>query len=352
MKGVMIIKEQRALFGEAMSRRDFLKLSGAGLVGATLLGGCAAGGGQGSSEQGGSDFPNKPIEVIIAYEAGGGTDVGVRILQPYLEKELGQSINIVNQPAGGGWVAWGNVAEAKPDGYTIGFLNTPNFISGYMNPELGIQQDLEDFSYIGNQVTDYGAIAINPDDDRFSNIDELIEYAKENRLTTTSTGVGSDDQFSALIINDKYGTKFDPVQLEGSAPGKASVLGGNIDVLFANVGEVTPLHRDEQLKAVAVMSESDEERSEYLPNVPTMEEAGYPGVASWSSRGVGGPVGIDPEIRDILVTAVKKAIKNEEHIQKLGKQGLQVDYKDPDDYLAMVKLDAKRVKELGPKYIW
>jgi tripartite-type tricarboxylate transporter receptor subunit TctC len=337
---------QRAFSRRAMSRRDFLKLCGAGVVGTTLLGGCRE-----SVSGGSSNFPTRPIEVIVAYEAGGGTDVGARILQPYVEDELGQSLNIVNKPGGGGWVGWGDLAQATPDGYTIGFINSPNFMTGYLNPELDIRHNLDSFSPIGNQVTDYGAIGINPEDERFSTIDELIEYAKQNRLTASSTGVGSDDHFSSLTLNDKFGTKFEAVHTEGAAANITSVLGENIDVLFANVGEMKPLHDDGRLKVVAVMSDR-EERSEYLPDVPTLSEAGYSGVYSWSSRGIAGPAGLDPGVKDVLVSAFKTAINKKGHLDKLAEQGLEVDYKAPDAYRKMLERDEERAKKLGEKYLW
>lgn len=333
----------------AMSRRDFLKLGGAGMVGATMLGGCR----QSVSSSGGgeSNFPTRPIEVVVAYEAGGGTDVGARTLQPYFEEELGQSLNIVNRPGGGGWVGWAQIAQAAPDGYTVGFINSPNFMTGYLSPELDIEQDLESFAPIGNQVTDYGAIGINPDDERFSDIDELMEYAKQNRLTASSTGVGSDDHYSSLTLNDQYGTKFEAVHTDGAAANVTSVLGKNIDVLFANVGEMKPLHDDGRLKVVAVMDDR-EERSKYLPEVPTLSEAGYSGVYSWSSRGLAGPAGLDPTAKEALVGAFERAVKKKGHLDKLAKQGLEVDYRAPDAYQEMLKRDEQRTKRLGDKYIW
>lgn len=331
----------------AMSRRDFLKLSGAGAVGATLLGGCR----ESASSGGGGDFPTRPIEVVVAYEAGGGTDVGARTLQPYFEEELGESLNIVNRPGGGGWVGWAEIAQAAPDGYTVGFINSPNFMTGYLSPELGIKEGLDSFSPIGNQVTDYGAIGINPEDERFSDIDELMEYAKQNRLTASSTGVGSDDHYSSLTLNDKYGTKFEAVHTDGAAANITSVLGENIDVLFANVGELRPLHDDGRLKVVAVMDDR-KERSEYLPDVPTLSEAGYSGVYSWSSRGLAGPSGLDSAAKEILVGAFERAIEKEGHLKKLAKQGLEVDYRAPDAYREMLERDERRTKDLGERYIW
>ena len=327
-------------------------MGGAGLVGATFLAGCAGGtAGGGDNGGGGSNYPTRPIDVIVAYAAGGGTDVGARILQPYVEEELGQSITIVNRPGGGGWVGWTELMNAKPDGYTIGFINTPNLQTGYLNPAFDRDASLEDFAPIGNQVTDYGAIYINPNDNRFANINELIEFAQANELTATSTGVGSDDHFSSLILNDRFGTNFSAIHTEGSAESRAGVLGGNIDVLFANVGETKPLHDDGELKAVAVIKET-EEASPFLPDVPTLAAAGYDGVSSWSSRGLAGPSGIDSERMNVLVSAFEAAITNQEHIDELANQGLQVDYKAPEEYQEMLQRDKEMVQELGQKYIW
>ena len=336
----------------SLNRRRLFALSGVTLAGLAL----AACGNTGDSSKNASDdaaskYPERPISMIVAYEAGGGTDVGARLLAPYLEEELGTTVNVVNKPGGGGWVGWNALLSAKPDGHTIGFLNTPNLMSGYLNPELGIERDIKDFSLIGNVVTDYGAIAIRPDDERFSNIEELMEYAKNNRLTATSTGIGSDDQLSSLGLNDKYGTKFAGIQSEGAADNVTAVLGGNIDVLFANVGEVTSLHKNGQLKAIAVMA-PPEDRGDFLEDVPTLDEAGYPGVSSWSARGLGAPGDMPEEILDILVKASGRAIQNEDYIAELAKQGLQVDYKDPAAYDEMLTTEEERVKELGDNYVW
>jgi len=325
------------------------------LAALTLASACGSGVGTDAQPQNGvgcpEGFPQRPIEMIVAYAAGGGTDVGARLLAPYLEEELGATVNVVNRPGGGGWVGWNELLAAEPDGHTIGFLNTPNLMSGYLNPELGIERDITDFTLIGNVVTDYGAIAIRPDDERFSDIRELITYAQNNRVTATSTGVGSDDQLASLGLNSQYGTKFEGIQSEGAADNVTSVLGGNIDVLFANVGEVTSLHKDGQLKAIAVMA-PPEERAEFLPDVPSLAEAGYPGVESWSARGLGGPGGMPADVHQCLVDASARAIQNEEFIAELAKQGLLVDYKDPTAYQESLAAEEQRVRELGDEYVW
>lgn len=332
-----------------MSRGRFLKLGGAGLAGAAFGGGMLSSCGSGSSAE---SFPERPIEVIIAYAAGGGTDVGARILQPFVEEELGVELEIVNMPGGGGWAGWTQIANASPDGYTVGFINSPNFMTGYLDPRQGRDNiDLSSFQPLGNQVTDYGAIAINPNDDRFGDIDELMQYAQDNELTVTSTGVGSDDHFASLSLGDQHGAQFEVIHNDGSSDSVAALLGENVDVVFANVGELYTLHNDGEVNVVAIMRD-DEERSEFLPDVPTLGEAGYPEVYSWSSRGLAGPSGIDQQIVDKLAGAFRRGIQNQQHIDELAEQGLQVDYRNPQDHRQMLQQDQERATELGQRYIW
>lgn len=294
-------------------------------------------------------FPDKPINLIIAYAAGGGTDVGARMLTPYVEKELGVTINVINKPGGGGWVGWTELARATPDGYTIGYINSPNFMTGYLDPKQQRKENLESFAPIANHITDPGAIAIRVDEKRFTDIKQLIEFAKNNELTATSTGVGSDDHYASLKLNKKFNTKFTAVQNKGAAESTTSVIGGHVDVLFANVGELASLHKSGEIKIVAVMSES---RSPFLPDVPTLKESGYDGVFSGSSRGIAGPKGLDPAKLEILRAAFEKGIKNEEQIKKQGEAGLQVDYKDGADYVNMLKNDEKSIIDLRDLMGW
>jgi tripartite-type tricarboxylate transporter receptor subunit TctC len=293
-------------------------------------------------------YPTKPINLIIAYAAGGGTDVGARMLMPYVEKELGVPINIINKPGGGGWVGWTDLANAKPDGYTLGYINTPNFMTGYLDPKQKRKENIDSFTTIANHITDPGAIAIRKDEKRFTDIKSLIEYGKTKDLTATSTGVGSDDHFASLKINKGYGTKFTAVQNGGSAESITQVLGGHVDVLFANVGELTTLHKSGEIKIIAVMSEK---RSPFLSDIPTMIESGYK-VTSGSGRGIAGPKGLDQDKQKILNAAFEKAIKNEEQIKKQGESGLQVDFRAGKDYTDMLKADEKDVIDLKDLMGW
>lgn len=294
------------------------------------------------------DFPNKPISVIVAYDAGGGTDTTARTLAPFLEKELGVAVNVVNKPGGSGWVGWTELANSKADGYTIGFLNSPNIAGGLANPSVERTADLDDFAYLGNHVVDPGVIAIRADEDRFSNLEELIEYAKENKVTTNGSGVASDEHLVSLILNDKLDTKFETVQFEGTANSLSSFLGGHIDVLVTSAGEAYNLHNSGELKVIGVTAK---DRSTFLPDVPTFEELGFE-VYSQVTRGLAAPKDTDPEVLKVLEDAIKKAIENEEHVNKMKEIGTQVGYMNGEEYGNLLQQDLDDITSIKDLLGW
>ncbi|MDQ0862149.1 tripartite tricarboxylate transporter substrate binding protein [Bacillus sp. V2I10] len=295
------------------------------------------------------NFPNKPLNIIVAFDAGGGTDTTARTLQPYLEDELGVTVNIINKPGGSGWVGWNGIANAKPDGYTIGFLNSPNLASGLVNPTMEKQIDLDKFQTIGNHVADPGAVAIRVNDNRFSNFEELVEYAKKNEVTTTATGVAGDDHLVTLKLNEKLGTKFRAIQFEGTAKSRAAFLGAHVDVLITSVGEAYPMHQEKQLKVAAVTAEG---KSPFLPDVPTVAEAGFEPVISQSTRGLAAPVGVDLERIKVLQKALANAAKNAEHEEKMRELGTQTHYVNGDDYMKLLEKDKNDIEDIKDLIGW
>ncbi|HWO74700.1 MAG TPA: tripartite tricarboxylate transporter substrate binding protein [Bacillus sp. (in: firmicutes)] len=289
-------------------------------------------------------YPDKPITLIVSYAAGGGTDTGARILQQYLEKELGVAIKIENKPGGAGWIGWSELAKAKPDGYTIGYINSPNIITGYLDPKNKRSENLESFQFLANHVLDPGVVAIKTGETRFTNFEEMIEYAKENELTATTSGFGSNDHMAILKMNEYYGTKITPVHTKGAAEGSTQVLGGHVDLFVAKTGEAVNLHNNGQLEAIAVFSE---ERSPFLEDVPTTVELGYEDLIFRSARGLAAPAGLPDDKLKVLSEALQKAIENEEHVKEMGEQGLQVHYLDSEGYKEMMVEDEEDVKSLS-----
>jgi tripartite-type tricarboxylate transporter receptor subunit TctC len=294
-------------------------------------------------------YPEKPISAIISFGAGGNTDVGARILFPKVEPELGSSLTIINKPGGGGWVGWTNLVNAKSDGYTIGYINTPNLITGYLNPLYKRDKSLDDFELIANHVTDYGVISINKDEKRFSTIQELVEYAKENTLTVSTTGANGDDHIAMLKMNKKFGTQFVPLHTSGTAQQRAAIQGGHVDVGFSNVGDTNGAYKNGELKILAIMSPN---RSKFIPDVPTLEESGFPGVVSWSARGIAAPKGLTAQQIELLQQAFIKGMNDPEHLKKMDEMGLMVDIRTGDEYKKMLMEEEAGVKELKSILGW
>ncbi|WP_449355228.1 tripartite tricarboxylate transporter substrate binding protein [Virgibacillus natechei] len=311
------------------------------LIGLLVLSACNS---TESSTDSNENFPEKEITLLVAYAAGGGTDTGARILQSYLEEELGTTVNIENKPGGAGWVAWSELANANPDGYTIGYINSPNIITGYLDPKYDRNENLEDFQFIANHVLDPGVIAIHPDEDRFQDFEEMIEYAQENEITATTSGVGSNDHMAILLMNKHYDTNITPVHTEGASEGSAQVMGGHVDLFVAKVGEAVNHHENGELKAIAVNSE---EKSPFLEEVPTTVELGYPEIIHQSARGLAAPADIPDDILEKLSDALEKAITNEEQIEQMETQGLQVHHLGPNEYYELMKKDEEQVESLS-----
>ncbi|MGB4439340.1 MAG: tripartite tricarboxylate transporter substrate binding protein, partial [Sedimentibacter sp.] len=265
-----------------------------------------------------TDYPKDPITLIVPFAAGGGTDTGARLLSAEAEKILGQPIVIVNKPGASGWLGYTDLLAAESDGYTIAQFNDLNVIGGYLDKQQKRENSLDDFAPIICYVIDSTAISININETRFTTFEELVEYAKTNEVTTTIAGNAGLIAMSKL--NDILGTKFIPVRNQGAAESLPAVMGGHVDVLLNSVGEAKVPAQGGQIKPIAVMSE---ERNEYLPDVPTVNEAmGVEGATNASVRGLAAPAGVDQAVLDILIDAFSKAAISDTFKSKMAEQGL------------------------------
>src|SRR6266511_1115101 len=267
------------------------------------------------------DFPTKPVQLMVAYPAGGSTDIGARIVAAIAEKSLGQPIVVVNKGGAGGQIGWTELVRQRPDGYYIGFINLPATNTVILDPERKAIFTEKDFTPIINQVLDPGVIWVKADSP-YKTVHDLIEAAKKapNSIRAATTGILSDDHLAILMTEEAApGAVFRLVHLEGGAVQFKELMSGNIDVAFDNVGSITPRVRSGEVRALAVM---DPERSKFLPDVPTMQELGYPTVMSNSTRGIAGPKGMPAPVVNKLRDVLKKAMEDPEHIKKLEEQGL------------------------------
>ena len=266
------------------------------------------------------NYPRRNIQLIVAFPAGGSTDVGARILAAAAEKALGQTITVVNKAGAGGQIGFTEFARARPDGYTLGFLNLPGVNTIVLDPERKAAFTMDSFIPVVNQVLDPGLIWVKGDSP-YKTLGDLLEAAKKQpgKLSACTTGILSDDHLAILMMQEAAKVEFRIVHFDGGAQQLTGVLGGHVDVAFDNVGGVFKRVQSGEVRGLAV---TDVERSKFLPQVPTTKELGMPTVISSSTRGVGAPKGTPADIVKVVETAFLKAINSDEMKQKMDAVGL------------------------------
>ena len=259
-------------------------------------------------------YPGQDIEMLVGFSAGGGTDVMVRTLEPFLEKHIGDGANIVikNIPGASGQIAVTQVAEARPDGYTIGTYNLPGVMARTLDRDAGYTAD--SFTYLANVVDDPNVIVV-PSSSDIQTMEQLIEEAKAEAgaVTLGISGLGGDDHFAFIALQEATGAEFTMVPFGSSAPTRTALMGGHVAAGILNVSEVAGFE-----DSIRVLGISSEERSDYLPDVPTLKSQGID-VVNGSMRGFVAPAGLSDEVQAKLIEAFRKTFDDPE-FQKAMRQ--------------------------------
>ncbi len=290
-----------------------------------------------------AQYPERGLTLIVPYGAGGGTDITARLLAKDLEPVLGKPVTVENRAGGGGWVGWGALAAARPDGYMLGYLNVPSMYAGYLDRQYNRRESLESFTPLMNHVIDYNVWAVKADSP-FKTLKDVIEAAKKapDTITITGFGAGGDDHIAILGVQGETGTRFVVVHHKSTAEGKTQVLGGHVQVLAANVSEIAEEVKAGQVRMLGVMAT---ERSRFLPNAPTFKEQGLNQV--WSvTRGIAGPAGLPKEAETKLVAALEQVLNSKEHQQKAEQLSLEPKVIKGEDYRKFLKTNEQDTKKL------
>lgn len=295
------------------------------------------------------DYPgNNQINILVGYGAGGSSDLGVRILQPYLEKELGTTVNVINKTGANGWIAWTDLSKAKPDGLTIALVNIPGFYSGYLDKQQNRSENLESFDFIANHVTDWGVLVAKKG--QFKNMEDFMNYAKTNEVTIGDVGMGGNKHIQTEELKfANPDTKLTPIHMKGWAENYAGLLGGHIDAVSATVGDIMSQMAEGEIEVLCIFAP---QRSELLPDVQTCEELGFGKVYGPSSRGYMLPKGVDQEVVSIIENAFNKAINDPEQVEKMRELGLAVDYFDGEEYDAFLKENETKLRDMSKLLGW
>jgi tripartite-type tricarboxylate transporter receptor subunit TctC len=296
-----------------------------------------------------AQYPERDVTVIVGYSAGGGTDIMARTVTPFLEKYLpgNGSFNVDNRPGAGGERGFTGIAQAEPDGYTIGMLNIPSFI----NPI--IQRDpaytIDSFAPIANIVSDATSLVVRADS-QFETLEDWVTYVRENPsvMPVGNSGLGGASHTSFLRFLVPNGLEVTHVPFPGSAPSRTALLGGHVAASVMGIGEAAPLHEEGQLRVLATMRA---ERWDLAPDIPTFREQGY-NIVAGSDRGIGAPAGIPDDIRDALVGALQQMMQDPEFLEAAAEQTLPLSFMGPEEHGQHMRTTYDEMKAIWDSNPW
>lgn len=292
-----------------------------------------------------SDFPSETITLICPFSAGGGTDIGARNMATALSEKLGVNVVVENQTGSGGWVAWTDLITGDyNDGYTIGLINH-NYAMGELDPENPREYNLDDVQVLANQAIDYNIMAIRSDDDRFADLDSFLAYAKENPIlmSAQATGITDGDATTGEWFNKNFGTQITVVPVDGASDSRGMFLAGDTDIFFASISDVQAAYQSGEMKILCLFAD---ERSDFMPDVPTVKEVTGKEFKAFAARGYFYPAGVDAEIAEFMTNAMLEAMEGEEYKNNMQALGLQLDNTSGDAYKELLASQVETRKEI------
>ena len=265
-------------------------------------------------------YPSKPLRMVVTFAAGGGADFVARALAPKLGDLLGQPVVVDNRPGANGALGADIVAKAAPDGYTLLLGAAGTMV---VAPHLGANMPFDTFK----DLAPVSLVAISPfvvtlhPSVQANSIRELIALAKANpgKINYGTSGTGGSPQLATELFNSMAGVKLVHVPYKGLAPALTDLMGGQIQVVFADVGLVKGHIAGGKLKGLAVTSAV---RTSVMPDMPTVAEAGVPGYAAGTWYGVLAPAGTPADIVSRLNAETRKALANADVRAAFASQGV------------------------------
>jgi tripartite-type tricarboxylate transporter receptor subunit TctC len=274
-----------------------------------------------------AQYPNRPVQLIVPWGAGGGTDATARIIATLLEKDLKQPFNVVNRTGGSGVVGHDAIAKAAPDGYTIGLIT----VEITMMHHVGLTQLRHtDYTPIGLVNADPAAINVRADSP-YKSVKDLLNAIKANPGKFKASGTGQGGIWHLAIAGLLKQQGIDPnalpwVPSNGAAPGMQDMVAGGVEVVPCSIPEARPMIDAGKARALAIM---DPNPPALYPNVPTLKkELGSDwAIAAW--RVIAAPKGIPADAQKTLVAALKKVYDSKEYKDFMASRGFGVVYADP-----------------------
>jgi tripartite-type tricarboxylate transporter receptor subunit TctC len=322
-----------------IKRRDFLRLSAAGLVAAPFVKTSAFAAG----------YPDRTVRWVVGYPAGGSTDITARIVGQFLSEKLGQQFIIENKPGAGNNIATEHVINSAPDGYTLYLVNPANAENTSLYPKLSFAF-LRDMLPVAGIMRVPNVMEVHPSVPA-KTVAEFIAYAKANpnKINWATSGNGTSVHLSGELFQLMTGIKMTHVPYRGSTPALTDMIAGTVHVMFDNMPSSLPHIKADKLRALGVTTAK---RSDALPDVPTVAET-VPGYEASAFFGMGAPKGTPPDVIAVLNKAVNEALNDPKVKPRLVDLGGMFIAGTPEDFGKVCTQEtekwAKVVKEANVK---
>ncbi|MBQ9264975.1 MAG: tripartite tricarboxylate transporter substrate binding protein [Clostridia bacterium] len=290
-----------------------------------------------------ANFPTKNITIVVPYDAGGGVDITTRVLTEAAGKDYfnGKSLIVENRGGGGAVIGHTYVANSKADGYTL-LAYTSAVVN---NPQL------KEVTYTHNSFKTLGMVCFDPEiivvpaASPFQTLQDLIDYAKENKVIAATPGNSTAHHIAAIRLSNEFGgLQFEYLHENSAAMQTTDLLGGHCDVAFMAASETFDNVLNGSIRALAIGSE---ERIEVVPDVPTMKECGSALVVG-AFRGYACPAGVPDDVYQYLVEEFDKIITSEKFINSMNEKNIPYAYMSAADFQAYADAESAALAEIVP----
>lgn len=295
-----------------------------------------------------AEYPAKPIRYVVAFPPGGINDILARIVGQKLNESWGQPVIVDNRPGAGGNVAAELVAKATPDGYTIMNISTAHTISQSLYTKLNyrLERDLTPVVVLGSSPL---IMTIHPGIPA-KNVAELIAWAKKNRITYASGGVGVISHLSMEMFKLAAAIDMTHVPYKGAGPGIVDLLAGHVHLMTNAIPELFPYAKGGKLRVIGIMAEK---RHRFIPDIATFPEQGYKDFVMGNWTGIVAPTGVPKPVVNKLAAEVTRIIRSPDVSERLTQQGFDPLGGTPEEFGKLIRSEVARfgkaVKDSGAK---
>jgi tripartite-type tricarboxylate transporter receptor subunit TctC len=291
-----------------------------------------------SSARAREGYPQNTVRMLVPFPAGGNTDGNARLVAQWLGERLGATFIVDNQGGAGGAIAAKMVARAEPDGYTLFFAALPQIAILPAVEKVGYDP-VKDFAPVSAIGTNPFVLLVHPSLPART-LKEFVDYVgqRPGQLNYASAGIGSLAHLSMVLLLRRAGLQMTHVPYKGDAPAMVDLLGGQVPAYFGNLSVAAPQVKGGAIRALAI---SDDHRSEQLPDVPTVAEAGYPGFRTITWNGLLAPAATPKPIIDLLAGEMKRAAQDPGFVQRLRAFGVDPLGNTPVEFAAAISSDIK-----------